>query len=127
MSLTKIAVLVSGSGSNLQALIDCIHGKYGEIKLVISNKHDAYGIQRAKNSGIATEVIETTGEASDHEIIKLMKENNLKSEHLAGLLARRAQGRRLCGNQNPGHAEQKIVDSERALGKLPGEHVHLRH
>ncbi len=46
----RIAVLVSGTGSNLQALIDAIEGKQlpdTEIVLVVSNKADAYGLQRA--------------------------------------------------------------------------------
>jgi phosphoribosylglycinamide formyltransferase-1 len=46
----RIAVLVSGSGSNLQALIDALENKHlpgAEIVLVVSNKADAYGLQRA--------------------------------------------------------------------------------
>lgn len=55
----RIVVLISGNGSNLQAIIDQI--KTGlipaKIVAVISNKANAYGLQRAKSSGIATEVI----------------------------------------------------------------------
>ena len=54
--MTKIAVLVSGSGSNLQALIDA--NLSGEIVGVISNKPDAYALERANNANIATAVIE---------------------------------------------------------------------
>ena len=54
--MIKIAVLVSGSGSNLQALIDA--NLSGEIAGVISNKPEAYALERAKNAGIATAVIE---------------------------------------------------------------------
>ena len=56
---TPIAVLVSGSGSNLQALIDaCAQPDYpANIKLVLSNKADAYGLERAKKANIATAVI----------------------------------------------------------------------
>ncbi len=51
--LTKIAVLISGNGSNLQALIDQVHKKsLGEIVLVLSDKEDAYGLVRAENAGI---------------------------------------------------------------------------
>ena len=58
--LTRICVLVSGGGTNLQALIDAqaneiIHS--GEICLVISNNAGAYALQRAANAGIATEVV----------------------------------------------------------------------
>ncbi|MDY6456937.1 phosphoribosylglycinamide formyltransferase [Acinetobacter faecalis] len=54
--MIKIAVLVSGSGSNLQALIDA--NLSGQIIGVISNKPDAYALERAKKVGIQTAVIE---------------------------------------------------------------------
>lgn len=54
--MIKIAVLVSGSGSNLQALIDAKLS--GQIVGVISNKPDAYALERAKQAGITTAVIE---------------------------------------------------------------------
>jgi phosphoribosylglycinamide formyltransferase-1 len=55
----KVAVLVSGRGSNLQSLIDaCREKDYpAEIVLVLSNKTDAYALERAKSAGIATQVI----------------------------------------------------------------------
>ena len=56
----KIAVLVSGGGTNLQALIDAqAAGKIpsGKIALVVSNASGAYALERAKNAGIATEVV----------------------------------------------------------------------
>lgn len=55
----KTAVLISGSGSNLQALIDaCAAPDFpAEIVRVISNKADAYGLARAQTAGIATHVI----------------------------------------------------------------------
>lgn len=57
--MMKLAVLVSGRGSNLQALIDaCAMGDYpAEIVLVLSNKADAYGLERAKEAGIPTAVL----------------------------------------------------------------------
>lgn len=54
--MIRIAVLVSGSGSNLQALIDAQLS--GQIVGVLSNKPDAYALTRAKNAGIDTAVIE---------------------------------------------------------------------
>ena len=54
--MIKIAVLVSGSGSNLQALMDA--NLSGQIVGVISNKPAAYALQRAQNANIATAVIE---------------------------------------------------------------------
>lgn len=55
----RIAVLISGSGSNLQAIIDhqTQHSHLYEIVLVISNKADAYGLQRAEKAGITQQVI----------------------------------------------------------------------
>ncbi|KEA62727.1 Phosphoribosylglycinamide formyltransferase [Marinobacterium lacunae] len=59
MSDKKIVVLISGSGSNLQAIIDSIEAGTiaGRISAVISNKADAYGLTRAQNAGIATQVL----------------------------------------------------------------------
>lgn len=54
--MIKIAVLVSGSGSNLQALIDA--NLSGKIVGVISNKPEAYALERAKKNGIQTAIIE---------------------------------------------------------------------
>lgn len=55
----KLAVLISGRGSNLQALIDACQGEDfpAEIALVISNKADAYGLERAQKAGIPTMVL----------------------------------------------------------------------
>lgn len=54
MSQVKIGVLISGGGTNLQAIIDNIRLGIinGEIKLIISNKEDAYGLERGKLAGI---------------------------------------------------------------------------
>ena len=55
----RIAVLVSGGGTNLQALIDAQGEvlKSGKIQLVVSNVPGAYALERAKKAGIATEVV----------------------------------------------------------------------
>ena len=56
MGKIKIAVLISGGGTNLQAIIDAIKARKinGEIKLVISDQEDAYGLERAKRENIDT-------------------------------------------------------------------------
>lgn len=56
----KLVILISGSGSNLQAFIDqCANGKLpAEICCVISNKASAYGLERARHAGIATAVVD---------------------------------------------------------------------
>ena len=60
MRKAKIAVLVSGGGTNLQALIDAQKSgiiNSGEIALVVSNKADAFALTRAKNAGIKTATV----------------------------------------------------------------------
>ena len=58
-SLKKLVVLISGNGRNLQALIDhCAAGTIpARIAAVVSNRADAYGLERARAAGIATEVV----------------------------------------------------------------------
>ena len=59
-----LVVLISGNGSNLQAIIDaCASGQINaKIKAVISNRTDAYGLERAARSGIKTHVVDQAGE-----------------------------------------------------------------
>ena len=68
--MSKIAVLVSGGGTNLQALIDA-QGRgeipHGEITLVISNKEGAYALERAANAGIPAVVITKAACGGDQE------------------------------------------------------------
>lgn len=91
MIKAKIAVLVSGGGTNLQALIDAQNSgiiKSGEISLVISNKPDAYALTRAKNAGIDTLVIEKNNNAQKFEsdIITALEENGIDLIVLAGFM-----------------------------------------
>ena len=61
MAKVKIAVLVSGGGSNLQALLDaerCGELTDGKIELVLSNRADAYALHRAQNAGVCAKVVE---------------------------------------------------------------------
>ena len=60
MVKTKIAVLVSGGGTNLQAILDSMRAEkipHGEIALVISNNRNAYALTRARENGIETAVV----------------------------------------------------------------------
>ncbi len=94
MSKIKIAVLVSGGGTNLQALIDAQKSgiiKNGEIALVISNKAEAYALKRAENAGIKTEIVIKNG-AEDQQnfeskIMALLKQNGIELIVLAGFMA----------------------------------------
>ena len=90
----KIAVLVSGGGTNLQALIDaCESGiiKNGEIKLVISNNKDAFALERARKAGIDTAVVLKkelgSAEAFEARIKELFSENGIEIIVLAGFLS----------------------------------------
>lgn len=88
----KIAVLVSGGGTNLQALIDAQNSgiiKSGEIALVISNKEGVYALDRAAKANIKSEVVlKTNGQdAFEEKIVHLLKENNIGLIVLAGFLS----------------------------------------
>lgn len=82
MKKLKTAILISGSGTNLQALIDaCDKPDYpAEISLVISNKADAYGLTRAKNAGIVTKIINHKDFLSREEFDKSMHAEIIASE-----------------------------------------------
>ena len=92
MLKAKIAVLVSGGGTNLQALIDAQQSgiiKNGEIKLVISNNKDAYALERAKNAGIKTAVVTKKPkmqETFENEIIVLLEKEKIDIIVLAGFM-----------------------------------------
>ncbi|MBQ9857891.1 MAG: phosphoribosylglycinamide formyltransferase [Oscillospiraceae bacterium] len=89
MLKAKIAVLVSGGGTNLQALIDA-QGKVlnsGEIALVISNKPDAYALTRAANAGIKTAVVKKADGNFEERIAALIDENNIDFIVLAGFMS----------------------------------------
>ena len=94
MNKTKIAVLVSGGGTNLQALIDAQKSgiiESGEITLVISNNKNAYALQRAADNGIKSEVVLKkelgSQEAFEEKIISLLKENGIELIVLAGFMS----------------------------------------
>ena len=82
--MVKIAVLISGSGTNLQSLIDAYLNKEinGEISLVVSNRKKAYGLERAKNAGIEALHIK-----DEDVLIETLKDRNIDLIVLAGYLA----------------------------------------
>ena len=85
----KVAVLVSGGGTNLQALIDSEKSgiiKSGTISLVVSNKEGAYALERAKNAGIEAVYIKR-GAEFEEKLIKLLEEKNIGLIVLAGFLS----------------------------------------
>ncbi len=90
----KIAVMVSGGGTNLQALIDAEKAgiiKSGKITLVISNNPNAFAITRAENAGIPSVIIAKkehgTQEAFEAKIIETLEENGIELIILAGFMS----------------------------------------
>lgn len=87
--MLNIAVLVSGGGSNLQALIDNIeHGEInGRIVTVVSNKPGVYALTRAKLHNIPSVVIESKGNPEfSSQLMRHLEENNVDLIVLAGFL-----------------------------------------
>ncbi len=94
MLKARIAVLVSGGGTNLQALMDaCESGKIesGEIVLVVSNKRDAYALERAAKGGIKTETLLRkelgSQEAFEQRLAEILDENRIDLIVLAGFMS----------------------------------------
>ena len=87
---TKIAVLVSGGGTNLQALLDAQKSgiiKSGEIELVISSKEGAYALTRAENAGVRHMVIERKGNPDfEDQLIGALEEKGIELIILAGFM-----------------------------------------
>ncbi len=89
----KIAVLASGNGTNLQALIDAqAKGELagGEINIVISDNPDAFALKRAEKAGIKTFVLKAAAgesrEEYDKKIVKKLKEEMVELVVLAGFM-----------------------------------------
>ena len=90
----KIAVLVSGGGTNLQALIDAQNSgiiKSGKIELVIANNANAFALERAAKAGIKTAVVLKkelgSAEAFEQRIKDLLTENGIELIVLAGFMS----------------------------------------
>ncbi len=83
--MLKIAVFISGGGTDLQSVIDAVENKNinGKIVLVVSNRKNAYGLERAKKAGIETAVVRK----DDELIVKMLKERSVDLVVLAGYLA----------------------------------------
>lgn len=88
----KIAVLCSGGGTNLQAIIDRVRSGYipANIALVISDRKDAFALERAKKAGIDTLVLNKkdfkTREDFDREVVKSLKQRDVGLVVLAGFM-----------------------------------------
>ncbi|RPI50651.1 MAG: phosphoribosylglycinamide formyltransferase, partial [Acidobacteria bacterium] len=91
----RIAVLISGRGSNLQAILNAIADKKlnAELGVVISNRRDAAGLERAKQAGIETLVIDHTDKARfatredyDRQLVHELKRRGVSLVCLAGFM-----------------------------------------
>ena len=118
----RIAVFVSGSGTNLQALIDSDEIKSGELCLVVSNKADAYALKRAEAAGIRGEVLPSKGTEFDRRALELLESNNIDIVVLAGFL--RVLGKEFVDRYSPKEflAANRLVDTMivEDIGKLLG-------
>lgn len=88
--MKKIGVLISGGGTNLQALIDNIHGDTAEIALVISNKADVYGLTRAEQAGIPSATVSEQAFKNEKlffaKIVELLQDYQCDGVILAGFM-----------------------------------------
>lgn len=90
----KIAVFVSGGGTNLQAILESERRgeiKNGEISLVLSHNKNAYALERAKNFGVKSVLVDReiykTIEEREQKMIEVLKENSIDLIVLAGYLS----------------------------------------
>jgi phosphoribosylamine--glycine ligase/phosphoribosylglycinamide formyltransferase/phosphoribosylformylglycinamidine cyclo-ligase len=90
----RVGVLISGSGTNLQAIINHVQdptvGSLAELALVISNKDGVKGLKRAERAGIATKVVMhknfPTREEFDMELLRLLQAADVEFVVLAGFM-----------------------------------------
>ncbi|MBP3363073.1 MAG: phosphoribosylglycinamide formyltransferase [Pseudomonas sp.] len=121
-----VVVLLSGTGSNLQALIDSddVKASPATIRAVISNRADAYGLQRAKDAGIDTRVLDHKAfegrEAFDAALIKVIDEFKPKLVVLAGFM-------RILSAEFVRHYQGRLLNIHPSLlPKYKGLHTHQR-
>lgn len=119
-----IVVLISGKGSNLQALIDhSLHSNY-KIKAVISNRPDAAGLEKAARENIATEVVDHSDFADRYEfdlaLQQCIDKYDPKLVALAGFM-------RLLGPEFVRHYRGRLLNIHPSLlPKYPGMNTHQR-
>ena len=122
----SIAVLISGSGSNLQSIIDHIQQENIKAKIVcvISNNPNAYGLLRAKQAGIPTHIVKhtifSTREEFEKKLVNTLNVYNVDLVILAGFM-------RILGNYFVAAYKDKILNIHPSLlPKFPGLHTHQR-
>ena len=122
----NVVVLLSGTGSNLQALIDSTQAgdNPARISAVISNRADAYGLERARNAGIPTQVLEHHGfdgrEPFDAALIELIDQYQPHLVVLAGFM-------RILSAGFVRHYQGRLLNIHPSLlPKYKGLHTHRR-
>ena len=120
--MKKIAVLVSGGGSNLQSIIDSVESGYLNIQIavVLSNKEDSYGLTRAKNHGIPTQVVRhgdfNSREEFEKRLIQVLDGYDVELVVLAGFM-------RVLTPLFVNHYHHRIINIHPAiLPAFPGTH-----
>jgi len=121
--LLKLGVLISGGGSNLQSIIDHIENGIlpAQIKMVVSNNPQAYGLTRAKKHGIPCAILNhqdfSSREDFDREMIRVLQSAGVDLIVLAGFM-------RILTRSFLQAFEQKIINIHPALlPAFPGTHV----
>lgn len=120
----RTVVLISGSGSNLQAFIDQLHPGQANIVAVISNRADAYGLERAARAGIPTAVLDHRGypdrASYDQALADLIDTHEPELVILAGFM------RILSGGFVSRYAGRLLNIHPSLLPRHPGLHTHQR-
>lgn len=113
--MKRIGVLVSGGGTNLQAILDaCDNGviKSGKVVTVVSNKKDVYALKRAENANVEGVVIEkkafSSQEAFDEALCEHMKSRNVDLIVMAGFLC-------IVGDKLINEFENRIINIHPSL------------
>lgn len=124
--MKSIVVLVSGNGSNLQAIIDACETKIstGRVTAVFSNKATAYGLERAKEAGAAAHSLDPksfdTRDAFDHELMKQIDEYKPDVIVLAGYM-------RILSGEFVRHYRGRMINIHPSLlPKYPGLNTYQR-
>ena len=122
----KIAVLISGRGSNLQSILDAVTNKElpVEVAAVISNKADAEGLHRADVASVPAVVVDDrkfdTRESFDHELMRVIDGFDPDLVVLAGFM-------RILGKDFVRHYEGRLINIHPALlPDFPGLNTHAR-
>lgn len=115
-----IVVLISGNGSNLQAIIDTLHDSAIEIRAVISSRADAFGLERAQRANIPTQVIANKLAQYDQALLDCIDQYQPQLVILAGFM-------RILGPEFVHHFQGRLLNIHPSLlPNYPGLNTHQR-